>query len=530
MKKAAFWKADWFLGLIVAAVLFFSAGSDLIQSLERKAYDLGVQASSRNPSDKVAVIAIDDQSISNIGRWPWSREVLAKMIDTLAGAKAKVIGNTIFFSEPQTDPGLVYINKLSQLYANSSLKNSTDPSAQQEIAQVDALLKEAELNLNTDRKLAESIQKANNVLLALLFERGEPIGKPDQPLPEFVTRNQIPNVEDKAGALSNGLLPAPTVAALVPLADFGNKALALGHLNANPDVDGGIRQESLVLRYYDQYYPSLSLMLAAKSLNLQPADIVVRLGEGVKLGKLKISTDPFLQMYTYFYKDRDGKPAFQVDSFYDVYAGRIPAAKYQDKIVLIGATAAGVGASQVTPISPAMAPVLTLAHSVSSILKEDFYVTPSWGLWAEKLVFLTVALYLILLLPRLKAGMGAALTGVLFVLLVAAHFWLMAGKAIWLQLMLPATLLLVGHGLLVTKRFMMTEKGKEKSEAESAESNRMLGLAFQGQGQLDMAFDKFRKCPIDDTLMDNLYNLALDFERKRQFNKAEAVYRHMAEY
>lgn len=50
----------------------------------------------------------------------------------------------------------------------------------------------------------------------------------------------------------------------------------------------------------------------------------------------------------------------------------------------------------------------------------------------------------------------------------------------------------------------MTERGKEKSEADSAESNRMLGLAFQGQGQLDMAFDKFRKCPLDDALMDNL--------------------------
>ena len=76
----------------------------------------------------------------------------------------------------------------------------------------------------------------------------------------------------------------------------------------------------------------------------------------------------------------------------------------------------------------------------------------------------------------------------------------------------------------------MTERVKEKSEADSAESNRMLGLAFQGQGQLDMAFDKFRKCPMDDALMENIYNLALDFERKRQFNKAEAAFRYMADY
>jgi serine/threonine-protein kinase len=56
----------------------------------------------------------------------------------------------------------------------------------------------------------------------------------------------------------------------------------------------------------------------------------------------------------------------------------------------------------------------------------------------------------------------------------------------------------------------------------------MMGLALQGQGQLDMAFDRFRRVPMNDAVMGNLYSLAMDFERKRQFNKAEAVYQHMA--
>jgi len=107
---------------------------------------------------------------------------------------------------------------------------------------------------------------------------------------------------------------------------------------------------------------------------------------------------------------------------------------------------------------------------------------------------------------------------------------LMTTQALWLQLMLPATLLLAGHLLLTTKRHLVTEKGKQKSDADSAESNRMLGLAFQGQGQLDIAFDKFRKVPMDDSLLEVLYNLGLDFERKRQFNKAESVFKYMAEY
>src|SRR3989304_1733918 len=98
--KAGFWKTDWFLGVVVVVVMVFAGGSDLLQSLERKAYDMGVLASSRPPSDRIAVVAIDDESIANIGRWPWSREVHAKLTDLLAGGKAKVVANTVFFSEP----------------------------------------------------------------------------------------------------------------------------------------------------------------------------------------------------------------------------------------------------------------------------------------------------------------------------------------------------------------------------------------------------------------------------------------------
>ena len=58
MSKFLFWKTDWFLGIAVAiAVILFNNLSDLVPSLERKAYDLGVIATSRTPSDKVAVIA-----------------------------------------------------------------------------------------------------------------------------------------------------------------------------------------------------------------------------------------------------------------------------------------------------------------------------------------------------------------------------------------------------------------------------------------------------------------------------------------
>lgn len=519
MRKAEFWKTDWFFGLAVALVMGIAASSDLIRSLERKAYDLGVQASNREPLDRIAVIAIDDTSIANLGRWPWPRDRHAQMNDLLTAGKARVIANTTFFFEPQIDPGYTYVTRLLDLHAKAVV---TAPSA--ELEQMGGVLKEAESALNTDRVLAESLTRSGNVVLPMLFQLGLPKGRPDKVLPAYVSRHRLTQVNEATGDVWS------SSAVQVPIESLGAGAALLGHLNANADVDGATRAEPLVLRYYDQYYASLALMVAARSLNLGPADVRVQLGQEVRLGKLRIPTDAETQMNTFFYKDRDGKQAFQVDSYYDVISGKIPASKYSDKIVLIGATAAGVGATQVTPVSPAMPPVLTIAHAVSSILQEHFFVAPEWGLLVSVAAFLLVSIYLAMLLPRLSAGVGAAATALLFGVLVATHFGLMIAAATWIPLMTAATLLLVGHLLLTTKRFLVAERGKEKSDAESAESNRMLGLAFQGQGQLDMAFDKFRKCPLDDQLMENLYNLGLDFERKRQFNKAEATFRHMAGY
>ncbi|MCF8151686.1 MAG: CHASE2 domain-containing protein [Sulfuritalea sp.] len=563
MKKAGFWKSDWFFGLAVSILVLVFGNGDLLQGLERKAYDMGVAMASRTPSDKIAVIAIDKPSLDNIGRWPWSREIMADMVDKLAAAKAKVIATTVFYSEPQLDQGLVYINKLIETCgltppaAGGAAVTPTEAAvvpeppaaiagakpaalgkgvkaapAVVEIAvvppcqNIESILWEADQKLNTDRRLADAFAKADNVALPMLFVLGQPRGRPDQELPDFVKSNAVKLLgADQAP-------PYPTLGVDAGVIEpLGKVVKTIGHLNVTPDVDGAIRTEPLVLSHFDKAYPSLSLLVAAKSHNLTAADIQATAGQSVRLGTLKIGTDIDSRMLTFYYKDREGgTPAFPVDSFFDVKSGKIPYDKYRDKIVLIGPTSSSVGSVFVTPISPSMPAVLMQAHAVSSLLSEHFFVAPTWGIWVERGVFLLIAAYLIGLLPRIKAGMAAGITVGLLVALVATHFALMTTQLMWLQLMVPATLLLVGHLLLTVKRFAMTERGKEKSDADSAESNRMLGLAFQGQGQLDMAFDKFRKCPMDEALMENMYNLALDFERKRQFNKAEAAFRYIFDF
>jgi eukaryotic-like serine/threonine-protein kinase len=522
--RSQFWRKDWFAGLaVVLAVLLLHWGTDFIGALERRFYDVASTSSSRQPSDRIAVIAIDDQSIANIGRWPWPRDVHAKLIDQLSAAKAKTIVHTVFFFEPQVDRGLAFIRQMKDLLSKSSSSAQMDaPDAQgstnEKLAKI---MSEAEIALDTDAILANSIKKAGNVLVPSFFTLGEPQGKPDNPLPPYALKSAL----DETAGFSLAALKGQQ-----PIESIGTAAAGIGHLNQTQDVDGAVRQEPLLINYFGKAVPSMALLASIKSLNLSAADIKLNPGDSVQIGKLRVKTDDAAFMLPQFYKGKDGKPAFAVDSFYDVLNGKIPASKYADKIVIIGSTAAGVGTLFPVPGYPGLSPAETIAHITSSILSEHFIVQPAWAGTVTLIAFLLVAAYVIFALPRLSAGAAALITFAAFLLMLGAEFGMLAGSAFWIKLVFPATVLVLGHLALTTKRFLMTEAGKIKSDEESAETSRMMGLALQGQGQLDMAFDRFRRVPMNEAVMGNLYSLALDFERKRQFNKAEAVYEHMAAF
>ena len=522
--KQAFWKSDWFVGLVISLVFLAlrMTGNAVLGSLERDAYDLGVRMSSADPGDKIAVIAIDDRSIQNIGRWPWSREIHAQMIDKLVTGGAKTIGNTIFYSEAQVDPGLIWIKRLRSQLAGVNM-------AQADANSITENLNLAEKELNTDGILAHSFKTGKRTILGMEFVPGDPIGNPDFELPEHVRRFRIPEANIN-GAYDENTVPLLTVAAVPPIAAIGSHAQGIGHLINLLDVDGDVRSEPLVISYYDNFFPSQSLMIAAASLNLAAADIKVNLGDSVELGRLKIKTDPLLSINTFFYGGREGgRPAFDIYSFYDIIQGEVPIENFKNKIVLIGATAFGMGSDLQTPIGNVGGPVLIMAHTVASILNEHFFVQPNWASLAELLAILLIGTYLVALLPKLKAGPGALISLLLLVALVATELSVMVSQGMWLQLMTAASLLVIGHILLTTKRYLVTEASKQRLDVDSAMNNKQLALQHQQKGELDMAFDYFRRCPPDEQILEAIYNLAIDFEAKRKFNKAAAVYQYIGE-
>ena len=182
--------------------------------------------------------------------------------------------------------------------------------------------------------------------MPMFFNVQTPIGEPDGKLPMFVVKNRLTDVTSSAESKAK---PFETNAVRYPLDIFGDNTSGIGHQNAANDSDGGIRSELLVLDHFGDYYPSIALMLAARSQNLGVNRIKVDLdNEVVQLGKLKIKTDSRLRMYTGFYKGENGGSAFETYSFSDVLKDKVPLSVFHNRIVIIGSTAVGVGSRRLS--------------------------------------------------------------------------------------------------------------------------------------------------------------------------------------
>jgi len=522
-----YFKKDWFIALFVSLFFILFANTDVMKNIEWAAYDLGVQFSSTRPANQdVVVVAIDDASIQELGSWPWPRDMLAKVTRQISKARPNVIGFGLQLDARESTRGLQYIQKLRNVFKKSW--GSTGKS-------IKRILDQAESGLDTDKKFIASLKKAGPVVLAIPYLLEQPNQNTTQnTLGKYSKRLTIRGVTGQLDPKKRFMdrfrpdLIATVDLMYPPLSDFVRQSNAIGHMNLFQLNNVNARMQPLVLKYDKYYIPSFSLVLALQTNHMKLNLIHVELGDSLYLGKSLVVTDPQLRMYPYFYSSRGNKPAFNMISIKDVYNNKVRSRVFRNKTVLIGLTASQYAVPMDTPLGK-LPPILVTANSVSSILNDDLYSRPGWGSWFKLVVLAIVALYLMLALPRFRVGTGLAFSVLFLIALFNLHFILMVSKSIWIPLMLPAMALITGHIVLMAKHVLESRVGNIREEL--SEANQLLAQSFQTQGHLDQAFDRFRKCLVINTdLLDQMYNLGLDYERKRMFNKAEAVFRYILTY
>ena len=522
---------DVVVGAVVSLVFFlaFYVGLGPVDALELKLYDQRAKLrANKQVGDEVVIVAVDDASVAQIGSWPWPRAYMGQLIDEISEAEGKVIALDLVYADPEVNPGLMEVRELRKQFQQSQQHLVFGEEAQTERAQsarlfgqLDKIFDETEKRLDNDGRLSDSIALAANTVLAMTFGLpGPPLGRPDQPPPADILKNALPGAQE--GGMKGTEMDARNI--VPPIERFAKEAKAIGHINWVPDRDGAIRRQPLIVDYDGKLYPSFSLQVARVYLNLEPGEILPK-ADGVQVGNRWVPTDSRYQMLVNFNGDIKTFPHF---SFVDVVTKKVAKENFKGKIVLVGFTAIGLGEQRATSVSSNLPAVEYFANVVENILHNKFIVRPPWARNAELGVMALFALFVALGLPLLPAGRSAIIAAVLLAAFGGTAFWLFSSKGYWIQIIYPTVLLVLGYAVVVSRRYFGTERAKETLETESAETLKMLGLSFQGQGMLDMAWEKFRRVPVDSGMKDTLYSLALDFERKRQFNKSVAVLERIA--
>jgi serine/threonine-protein kinase len=401
--------------LTLAILVLYLTRWGFFESIELKTFDWRARfdQAQRAPSD-VVIVSIDDDSIAKMGRWPWPRSLIARMIDLLSKGGAKIIGVDILFSETEKNLGLKEVQTLKEIFVSGILK----PRPTKEKEKFLRYLRKAEADLDNDSKLISSVKKAGNVILPMYFDTGFPSSLPVKSLPPYLEENSLNSIMRIGEEKAYPVVEAGGMTTPIPELVIGSAGI--GHINRSVDADGATRWESLVIKYGKRYFPSFSLRVVMRYLNVENQGARIVLGKGIDLGGFLVPTDQFMRLLIRF---RGPEGSFPRYSFFDVLNEKIPLGLFKDKAVLLGSTAQGIGDFAPTPLSSNVPGVEIAANVIQNILAERFLVKPAWASKAEVGIILIFGGIISLLLPRLRAKWGVILMGILlFALIVGASY------------------------------------------------------------------------------------------------------------
>jgi adenylate cyclase len=437
-----------------------------------------------HPDSRIVVIDIDQRAQEVLGRWPFSRTNFAKTLDVLRDEGAKVVGFDITFSKP--DQSAAPIRALwAELEARRKRGDPVDAKLSAEVQRLAAAF-------DADKRFAASIQKFGPVVLGnyFLFTDADLRGMEASALDAYA--NQIAffayppahplhpesQKEEKAGMLeafaNTNLLPQGAEANLDQLSSALSGDFSwTGFFNAPPDADGIVRRASLVLPYGrtknpDEWdiYPSLDLMTARAYLGPPAQDMNLIYGpQGIveiRFGKaLLLHPDGRGQMMINY---QGPASTFKPYSIVDVLQKTFPPGTFRGKIVLIGATATGIGDLRGTPYGGTTYPGVEIhANVIDNILNERFLKHDFRQALADVLLILffgiPLGIWMALVSPRwMWFGVSLLLP------MVAVNFWAFL-HGWWLNLLVPALTLSTNVLLVSLYRSLFEEKEKRRVRA-----------------------------------------------------------------
>ena len=356
------------LAVAIVIVLIFSPG--LVTDLDGRVYDsIARGAGPGQPSGNVVIVAIDQASLAQVGRWPWPRASIAKLIRLLTEAGASTVVLDMMFPEPDSTPPATNARTEGGLSSN-------------------------------DRELAQAVAKGRVVLGYYFGLEGNASGGPDCAL---APRSLV--IEESAPPRSPPLFRASNV--LCDVAPIARNAAALGFLNGAPDSDGKLRRLPLLIEYKEHVYPSLAL--AAFLANSHSRWLKVASdGTGTATLRIDAAEVPLGSHGDLLLRFRGKSGSLPHVPAEDILAGRAPVAVVRNKIAFVGSVAPGLEPTWATPAGAFLPGVEVQATAADNLLRLDFFSRPGWTRVVDLAIGLIAGLCAAFVLSTLRPLPGLA--------------------------------------------------------------------------------------------------------------------------
>ncbi len=409
-----------------------------LEILEDKMYDLRFKMMGRTKApDNIVIAAIDEKSIEKLGRWPWGRDRVARLLDRLTKAEAELVVFDIFMPESEKH----------------------------------------------DVMLAKAVKDAGNVLLPLVFSFDiSQTARQNEHINYSAVQIQNPEKYNKYAPISASGVLAPVLVLM-------QESMAIGHINMKPDDnDGTLRWEMMAIEYKGYIYPSLDVLTAAVYLGIPHEKVVVKATEGVRLSEKRyIPTDIRGRGLIYYYG-----PSFTFRHFSisDILDGKVGAEDLRGKIVLVGATAMGIYDLRVTPFSPAMPGVEKHANVIASILEKRFLQKAP--LRVNIIILLLSGLLITFVVGRFKVSVSSLITSCVIMSLLAVSYYLFAFRGVWIYVAYPSItiLLIFANGTAYSHTVEETYARKIKAMFSSYVTERVVNELIRNPGMAKLGGER----------------------------------------
>ncbi|MBT3922802.1 MAG: CHASE2 domain-containing protein [Nitrospina sp.] len=454
-----------FCGLVVTALclVIYNHSPSSMEPLENLFQNIHFKLRGPlSPNSDVVITEIDEKSLDTLGRWPWPRKTMAKLVKKLHEYEAEVIGFDIIFSSPQNS---------SDHNALRKLQNMISPTQSLEAVEyLDQLLRET----NDDVQFSQALSKASKSVLGYFFHFSS------DGLDHLTPTQRKLYFEDIKSSRFNGFLRSdenlqlsslnfPTAFAVESnISSISRTASRSGYLSFDLESDGSVKKLPLIVRYVDRgkdhYFPPFSLRILEQYLQGSLLFRVNELGmEEVILDNdnpIVIPTNSKGEMEVNYLGPRGTFPGISISDLLENDLNNEIKEKVRNKIVLIGATATALEDLKPTPFDPALPGVEIHATIIDNILSHRFLTQPSWTPVVDSIYLLLIGLVLTFVYSRIQPLMSLLIWLIFACTSFYLSHWLFSNQGFWLTDVYPLMENTGIAALILLGRFVKEEKQK----------------------------------------------------------------------